>query len=70
MILIGEALAETDYFALQKRKVPFSMATGHSELMYECFPKHSSMETAITKLDKEGKKRGVSMERSKVGTIL
>ena len=40
--------------------------------MHECFPKHSSMETARMKYDKEtdeeGKKRGVSMERSKAGT--
>ena len=48
------------------------MAIVHGELMHECFPKHSCMETARTKLDKdtdeESKKRGVSMERSKVGT--
>ena len=48
------------------------MAIGHGELMHECFPKHSRMGTARTKQDKhtdeEGKKRGVSMERSKAGT--
>ena len=48
------------------------MAIGHWELMQECFPKHSRMGTARTKKDKEtdedGKKRGVSMERSKAGT--
>ena len=40
--------------------------------MHECFPKHSRMGTARMKWDKkpdeEGKKRGVSMERSKAGT--
>ena len=44
------------------------MAIGHGELMHECFPKHSRMGTARTTEDKEtdeeGKKRGVSMERS------
>ena len=53
-------------------KVPFSMAIGHGELMRQCFPEHSRMGTARTKQDKEtdedGKKRGVSMERSKEGT--
>ena len=48
------------------------MATGHEELMHECFPKHSRMGTARTKEDKEtdedGKKRGLSMKRSKAGT--
>ena len=52
--------------------VPFSMAIANGDLMHECFPKHSRMGTARTKLDKEtdeeGKKRGVSMERSKAGT--
>ena len=47
------------------------MAIGHGEL-HECFPKHSRMGTARTKQDKEtdeeGKKRGVSMEKSKAGT--
>ena len=40
--------------------------------MHECFPKHSRMGTARMKhdneIDEEGKNRGVSMERSKVGT--
>ena len=48
------------------------MAIGHGELMHECFPKHSRMATARTKYDREtdeeGKKRSVSMERSKAGT--
>ena len=48
------------------------MAIGNGELMHECFPKHSRMGTARMKLDKEtgegGKKRGVSMEKSKAGT--
>ena len=50
----------------------FSMAIGNGELMYECFPKHLRMRTARLKqdneTDEEGKKKGVSMERSKVGT--
>ena len=40
--------------------------------MHECFPKHSSMGTARMKLDKEtdkeGKMRGVSIEKSKSDT--
>ena len=56
----------------EKRKVPFSMAIGHGELMQECFPKHSRMGTARIKqgkeTDEEGKKSGVSMERRKAGT--
>ena len=48
------------------------MAIGNGELMHECFPKHSRMGTAIMKYDKEtneeGKKRGVSVERSKAST--
>ena len=42
------------------------MAIGNWELMNECFLKHLRMGTATT--DEEGKKRGVSMERSKAGT--
>ena len=49
------------------------MAIGNEELMHECFPKHLHMGTARMKQDKErdegGKKIGVSMERSKAGTI-
>ena len=47
------------------------MATGHGDLMHECFPKHSGMGTARTKYDEtdeDGKKGGVSVERSKAGT--
>ena len=48
------------------------MVIGHGELMHECFHKYSRTGTARTKKDKEtdedGKKRGVSMERSKAGT--
>ena len=48
------------------------MAIGNGELMHECFPKHLRMGTANMKYDKEtdegGKKRGVSMEKSKAGT--
>ena len=42
------------------------------ELMHEYCPKHSRMVTATMKqdeeTDQEGKKTGVSMERSKAGT--
>ena len=48
LILIDEASADR-LFRSQKRKVPFSMAIGHWELMHECFPKHLSMGTARTK---------------------
>ena len=48
------------------------MAIGYWELMSESVPKHSRMGTARMKSNKktddEGKKRGVSMERSKAGT--
>ena len=48
------------------------MALGYGELTHECFPTHSRMGTARMKQDKEtdeeGKKRGVSVERSKAGT--
>ena len=47
------------------------MAIVNVELMQECLPKHSRMGTARMKYDtetnEEGKKRGVSMERSKAG---
>ena len=60
-----------DYFSSRKNKVPFSMAIGNWELIHECFPKHSRMGTARMKYDKEtdkdDKKRGVSVERSKAG---
>ena len=45
------------------------MVIENEELMQECFPKHSRMGTARMKQEKvteqEGKKREVSMERSK-----
>ena len=48
------------------------MAIGYGELIHECFPQHSRMGTARMKQDKEtdekGKKRGMSMEISKVAT--
>ena len=47
------------------------MTIGNEELMHECFLKHSRMGTARMtkdKVTKEGKKRGVSMKRSKAGT--
>ena len=46
------------------------MAIENVELMQEYFPKHSRMGTAKMKLYKEteGKKRCVSLERSKVDT--
>ena len=48
------------------------MAIGNGELMQECFPKLLRMGTAKMKQDietwyEEGKKRGVSIERSKTG---
>ena len=50
----------------EKKEVPFSMAIGNGELMHECFPKHSPMETARMKedndTDEDFKKRGESME--------
>ena len=56
----------------EKKEVPFSKAIGNGELMQECFPKHWGMGTARMKYDnetgEEGKKRGLSMERSKAGT--
>ena len=56
----------------RNEEVTFSMAIRNGELMHERFPKHSRMGAARTKYDKEideeGKKRGVSMERSKTGT--
>ena len=54
------------------------MAIGNGELMLEYFRKHLRMITARTKQgkereegkarDEEGKKRGLSIERSKAGT--
>ena len=47
------------------------MAILNGELVHECFPKHSRMGTARTndkETDEDGKKRGLSMERSKAGT--
>ena len=41
------------------------MTIGNVELIHECFPKHSHMGPQRMK---EGKKTGVSMERSKAGT--
>ena len=56
----------------QKMQLPYSITIGNVELMHECLSKHSRMETARTKQHKEteeeGKKREVSMERSKAGT--
>ena len=48
-------------FRLARKRVPFSMAIGSVELVFECFAKHSRMGTARMKYDKktdeEGKKR-------------
>ena len=48
------------------------MDIGNEKLMQECFHKHWRMGTARMKqhkeTDEEGKKRGVSIERSKPGT--
>ena len=54
-----------------KNKVSFSMAAEKVELMQECFPKtlaHGNSKNEIRRTDEEGKKRGVSMEKSKAGT--
>ena len=37
----------------RKIDVSFSMAIGNEELMHECFPKHSRMDTTRMKYDKE-----------------
>ena len=70
--MIDEASSPQTISPSEKRKVPFSMAIVHRELMLECFPKHSRMGTARTKEDKEtegeGKKRGMSIERINAGT--
>ena len=73
MFLIGKASAKLkDHFASRKWQVAFSAAIGTMELVHKCLPKHSRMGTARRKLDKqtdkECKKTGVSMERSKEGT--
>ena len=56
----------------EKKQVPFRMAIGNGELLHECFPKHSRMGSASIledkETDEEGKKKGVSIERSKAGT--
>ena len=47
------------------------MPKGNGELMHECFPKQWEQQewNKIKKqMKKDGKKRGVSMERSKAGT--
>ena len=53
----------------EKKEVPFTMAIGNWELMYEFFPKHSRMGTARKKeyneTGEDGKKRGVIMEKVK-----
>ena len=59
-----ECLFCTCSCAVGKKQVPFSMARENGELMHECFPKHSRMETARMKQDKEtdedGEKRGIA----------
>ena len=52
----------------RNKEVPFSMAIGNGELLQECFPKHSRMGTARMKLDEDGQKRGVSMEKNTAST--
>ena len=37
----------------RKKEVPFSMAVGNSELIHECFSKHSRIGTARMKKDNE-----------------
>ena len=54
------------------KKDTIQYSIGKRKLMHEYFPKHSRMGTARIKLDKEtdkeGKKKGVSKERSQAGT--
>ena len=54
------------------KKLAFSTAIGYGELMHGCFPTHSQMGTARIKSDEEteedGKKRDVSVWRSKAAT--
>ena len=56
------------------KQVSFSMTIGNEELTHKCFPKHvflyliSARKKYDKGTDKEGKKRGVSMKRSKAGT--
>ena len=55
----------------RKREVQFSMAIGNEDLIHKCFPKHSRIRTENEirqETVEEGKKRGVSMERSKADT--
>ena len=56
-----------------KEQVPFSMAIEKEELMHECSPEHLRMGTAdrneiIKDKGEEGKKKGMNVERSTVGT--
>ena len=37
--------------------VPFSLAIGNVEFMQDCFPKHTRMETARMKEDKEKREK-------------
>ena len=58
----------------QKRakKERFSMAVKKVDLTHECFPKHLTIETARTNVDKEteeeDKQKRVKMKGSEVGT--
>ena len=58
-------------FTYQKIQVPFSMATGNKELMHKCFKfltnTRAWKEQKNLRQSEEGKKRGMSMERSKAG---
>ena len=56
-------------YSVGKEQVPFSMATGNEELMQECSQAlaHGNSKNEIRHTE-EGKKRGVSTERSKAGT--
>ena len=55
----------------RKLPLPFNMPIGNGKLVHESFTKHLRMGTArmkyVKETDEDGKKRGVSMEKSKAG---
>ena len=51
-------------FCLTKKQVPFSMAIGNVEPKHSVYPNTREWDQQT---DKEGKERGVSMERGKAG---
>ena len=54
MIVFDKRIVDLqDYLVSRKKQEPFSTAIGIMELLHECSPKHSCMETARMKQDKE-----------------